>query len=119
MSKKKDFIGKAAAASPGLIAEDREQLVGVRPLDPNHELSAGSFLFKMGADATRENAQGYVTSVGYSPTLETPLALGFLKEGRARHGEEMRLVDHLRKINISVEITDPVFLDAEGGRMRG
>ena len=118
LKKKKDFIGKAASQRPGLMAEDREHLVGLRPTGAHQQLSAGAFLFNQGADATRINAQGYTTSVAYSPTFQTPLAMGFLKNGRARHGETLRLVDHLRKLEATVEITDPVVFDADGGRMR-
>ncbi len=119
LSTKKDFIGKAAAARPGLIGEDREQLVGFRPVGAARMLTAGAFLFAEGTEPTRENAQGYTTSVCYSPTVETSLGLGFLKNGRARHGERMRMVDHLRGAQAIVEITDPVAVDPEGGRMRG
>ena len=119
LSKKKDFIGKALAARPGLLDETREQLVGLRPTGAARELSAGAFLFNQGAESTRQNAQGYTTSVGWSPTLETFLGLGFLKNGRARHGETMQMVDHLRDLHVEVEITDPVAVDPEGRRMRG
>ena len=119
MSQKKNFVGKAAAARPGLVDEAREQLVGLRPTGAAKALTAGAFLFNQTDDATRENAQGYTTSVGWSPTFETFLALGCLKQGRARHGEKMRLVDHLRDLAVEVEITDPVALDPQGGRMRG
>ena len=119
LSKKKDFIGKAAAARPGLMDETREQLVGLRPIGAARELTAGAFLFNDGAEATRENAQGYTTSVGWSPTLDSFLALGFVKNGRARHGETLQLRDHLRDLTVRVEITDPIVLDPDGGRMRG
>ena len=77
------------------------------------------FLFAKGSDATRLNAQGYTTSVGWSPTLDTSLALGFVKSGPERWGEEMRFVDHLRGLDFAVTLGDPVAFDAEGGRMRG
>jgi glycine cleavage system aminomethyltransferase T len=67
----------------------------------------------------RVNDLGYVTSVCWSPTLNTNLALAFLKRGRQRHGDQVRLVDHLRKIETLCTVTDPVFLEPEGGRMRG
>ncbi|MDA9865099.1 sarcosine oxidase subunit alpha family protein [bacterium] len=119
LSQKKNFIGKAAAARPGLMDDTREQLVGLRPIGAAKSLTAGAFLFNQTDSATRENAQGYTTSVGWSPTFQTFLALGFLKQGRARHGEKMRMVDHLRDLSVDVEITDPIALDPEGGRMRG
>jgi heterotetrameric sarcosine oxidase alpha subunit len=119
VSAKKDCIGKTMAARPGLLGDDREQLVGLRPAGDVKQITAGAHLFRPGDRATRENDQGYVTSVGYSPTLGTTLALGFLKGGRARHGERVRMVDHLRKIETLCEVTDPVAFDPEGGRLRG
>ena len=119
ISAKKDFIGKAAAARPGLMDPTRERLVGITPRGSADALTAGGFLFDKGATPTRENAQGYVTSVCWSPTLERHLALGFVKRGPERLGEEMRFVDHLRGHDFAVTLSDPVAFDPEGGRMRG
>jgi sarcosine oxidase subunit alpha len=119
LSAKKDFVGKAAAHRPGLLDAERDQLVGLRPVGAGRQLIAGAHLFGEGDTARRETDQGYVTSVGWSPTLETFLGLGFLRNGRARHGERLRLVDHLRGVEARVEVTDPVAFDPEGGRMRG
>jgi sarcosine oxidase subunit alpha len=119
LSRKKDFIGKAAAHRPGLLDEAREQLVGLRPVGLSRQLIAGAHLFREGDPRTPENDQGYVTSVGWSPTFDTYLGLGFLKSGRTRIGETLMLVDHLRNVHTRVEITDPVTYDPEGGRMRG
>ena len=116
ISTKKDCIGKAAAARPGLLGDSRQQLVGLKARSP---LSAGAHLFEKGAEATRVNSQGYVTSVCYSPTLDAYLALGFLENGRARHGAVITLRDHLRGITEEVEVCDPVFFDPDGGRARG
>jgi glycine cleavage system aminomethyltransferase T len=66
----------------------------------------------------RVNDQGYVTSVCYSPTMKGWLALAFLKDGRARHGQTIRLVDHMRHIDVLCTVTDPVFHDPEGGKLR-
>ena len=118
VSAKKDCIGKAAAGRPGLIGAGRDQLVGLRPVN-DAPISAGAHLFAPGAEVTRVNDQGYVTSVGYSPTLGGHLGLGFLQDGRARHGEMVRLVDHLRKIDLLCEVCDPVFHDKEGVKLRG
>ena len=119
MSTRKDFVGKAAAARPGLLGDDREQLVGLRPTGASKQMLPGAFLFGRGQDYTRENALGYVTSSCWSPTLETTLALAFLKNGRNRHGDPLIMVDHLRRVHTLVEVADPVAFDPEGGRMRG
>lgn len=119
VSQKKDCIGKTMSERPGLTDPEREQLVGVKPIGPVKQLTAGSFLFKSEDAAVRENAQGYMTSVGFSPEFGTFIGLGFLSNGRARHGEQMLMVDHLRDVVARVEICDPVFFDPEGGRVRG
>ncbi|WP_210527942.1 sarcosine oxidase subunit alpha family protein [Rubellimicrobium arenae] len=119
VSKAKDCVGWAASRRPGLLEEDREQLVGLRPVARSGQLTAGAHLYGRDAAATRVNGQGYVTSVCWSPSFDTSLGLGFLKGGRARHGEVVRLVDAMRSVETLCEVTDPVFLDPEGGRMRG
>ncbi|MDP5084354.1 MAG: sarcosine oxidase subunit alpha family protein [Yoonia sp.] len=119
VSAKKDCIGKAAASRPGLLGAGRQQLVGLRAKGADHVLTAGAHLFEKAAQEVRTNSQGYVTSVCYSPTLDTYLALAFLENGRARHGEVIKLRDHLRNITEEVEVCDPVFFDPTGGRARG
>ncbi|SDN42196.1 sarcosine oxidase subunit alpha [Lutimaribacter pacificus] len=119
VSAKKDCIGKAMAARPGLSGPDREQLVGLVPTGAVKKLTAGAHLFDAGAEAVRKNDQGYITSAAFSPTLGHFMALGFLKDGRARHGEEIRMVDHVRQIEARCRVVDPVFFDPEGGRARG
>ena len=119
VSAKKDCIGKTMSERPGLWGPERDQFVGLRPVGAVKQLTAGAHLFEAKADATRENSQGYTTSVGYSPTLGCNLAQGFLCNGRARHGETVRMVDHLRDVETLCEVCDPVFFDPDGGRMRG
>ncbi|MBT8411204.1 MAG: sarcosine oxidase subunit alpha, partial [Octadecabacter sp.] len=119
VSTKKDCIGNTASRRSGLMDDYREQLVGLKPVDPAGQLTAGAHLFVDGAEATRENDQGYVTSVCHSPTLGHALGLGFLQAGRTRHGERVMLVDHLRGIRTLCNVTDPVFFDPTGGRARG
>ena len=119
VSQKKDCIGKTMSERPGLHGETREQLVGLKPVGAVKQLTAGAHLFEVDAAPVRENEQGYTTSVGYSPTVESFLALGFLRNGRARHGEQIVAVDHLRGVTTRCEVCDPVFFDPEGGRLRG
>lgn len=115
ISAKKDCIGKASAMRPGLVGPEREQLVGLKAVGP---ITAGAHLFRPGDRVERVNDQGYVTSVCYSPTMEAWLGLAFVVNGRARHGQNLRLVDHLRGIDMICEICDPVFHDPEGGKLR-
>ncbi len=119
ISRKKDCVGQTMSQRIGMVDDNRAQLVGLRPVGAVKQLSAGAHLFDSTAAPTRENGQGYITSVGFSPTLGSTLALGFLDRGRARHGEVIRMVDHLRGLDAQVEVCDPVFFDPEGGRVRG
>ncbi len=119
VSATKDCVGKTMSERPGLSGPEREQLVGLRPRGAVKQITAGAHLFAPGNPATRVHSEGYVTSAGFSPTLGTYLGLGFLRDGRARHGETVRMVDHLRRVETTCEVCDPVFLDPDGGRMRG
>ena len=118
MSKKKDFIGRAASQRAGLTGPARLQLVGLRPVDPQAEISAGAHLYSSYKPARAAHVQGHTKSVGYSPLLQSWLGLALLQDGRARHGQQLRLEDGLRGIRVDVEICNPVFFDPEGGRMR-
>lgn len=117
VSPKKDCIGKAMAARPGMTGPEREQLVGLK-LAQDGKAFGGAHLFTPGVTVSREASEGYVTSVCWSPTMNAMLALGFLKNGRARHGEKIRIVDHLRDLDLVAEVCDPVFHDPQGEKLR-
>ena len=114
---KKDCIGKASSQRPGMTGPEREQLVGLRPV-VDGPIGAGAHLFNPGDQVTRVNDQGYVTSVCYSATLKGWLGLAFLQDGRARHGQTVRLVDHMRGVDVLCTVCDPVFHDPEGAKLR-
>ncbi|HBD91099.1 MAG TPA: sarcosine oxidase subunit alpha [Gemmobacter sp.] len=117
VSPQKDCIGRAASQRPGLSGPEREQLVGLKAKG-SAPLTAGAHLFTPGDSVERVNDQGYLTSVCHSPTLGQWIALGFLRDGRARHGQLIRVVDHLRGVDQLCEICDPVFHDPEGRKLR-
>jgi sarcosine oxidase subunit alpha len=114
----KDGIGKAGAARPAL-ARDREQLVGLRPLDPGEPLAAGAHVLAPGAKPVAEEDLGYLTSACFSPTLGSWIALGFVRNGRARIGERVRAVCLLRGLDVACEIAPATFYDLAGERVRG
>ena len=119
VSAKKDCVGKTMSERPGLMDDDREQLVGFKPIGAVKQLSAGAHLFEKDAEAVRVNDQGHITSVAFSPDVGSYIGLGFIQRGPERHGEVMRMVDHLRGLEAEVEVCAPVFVDQEGGRVRG
>lgn len=119
ISTKKDCVGKVMAGRPGLIDNERPQLVGVKPVDADGKLTGGAFLFDRGDDAVRVNHQGHVSSVGYSPEVGCMIGLAFVRRGPERLGEVVRMVDRMRGVETEVEICNPVFVDVAGERVRG
>ncbi|WP_299133755.1 sarcosine oxidase subunit alpha family protein [uncultured Amaricoccus sp.] len=115
----KDCVGKVASQRPGLSGPEREQLVGLRPVDPAARLVAGAHVVAPGAEAVAANDLGYLTSACHSPTLGHAIALGFVRDGRARIGQRLRAVCALRGLDVECELVSPVFHAPEGGRLRG
>ncbi len=119
ISDKKDCVGKVLAGRKGLVDSMRERMVGLRPVGEVKSLSAGAHIFNAGDAHVHANDQGYVTSVCFSPDVGTMIGLGFVKNGPARMGERMVVRDHVRDLTVEVEVCSPVFVDPEGGRVRG
>ena len=117
VSAKKDCIGKTMSARPGLVGPERQQLVGLKIATGTPPCS-GAHLFTPGDKVGREESQGYITSFAHSDLMGASLAMGFLKNGRARHGEKIRIVDHLRGLDLTAEVCDPVFHDKDGEKLR-
>lgn len=119
LSKRKDFIGATMAQRPGLTEEGRVQLVGLKPAGTVKQLTAGAHIYADSKEPVAAHDQGYVTSVGFSPTLGHFVGLGFVTDGLSRHGDVLNMVDHVRGIQTRVELCAPVFFDEDGGRARG
>jgi sarcosine oxidase subunit alpha len=119
LSTKKDFIGRIMSRRPGLSDPARPALVGLKPTDRTRTLRAGSHLLPRGEAPVAANDHGYVTSAAFSPTLGHAIALALLRDGRERHGEIITVHDPLRGGDLQAEVCDPIFLDAEGVRVRG
>jgi sarcosine oxidase subunit alpha len=117
LSLRKDYIGRVMAERPALHSPDRPTFVGFKPSDRKQRLRAGAHFLPIGARATADNDQGYMTSVGFSPTLGHWVGLGLLQRGPQRLGERVRAYDPVRDGDIDVEVCDPVFLDTERARL--
>ena len=115
----KDCIGKASAARPGLRGRSANSSSASGRSTAGARLVAGAHVLEPGAAFTAENDLGYLTSRCHSPTLGHDIALGFVKDGRARHGATVRAVCRLRGLDVACEIVPPIFVDPEGGRLRG
>jgi methylglutamate dehydrogenase subunit C len=117
MSTKKDYIGRMMAGREGMVAKDREVVVGIRPVDKADRIRAGSHLLRRDDAPSLAGSQGYITSVAYSPTLGYWLGLALCKNGRERHGEIVKLFDGIRNIHMYGEICDPMHYDKENKKL--
>jgi methylglutamate dehydrogenase subunit C len=115
---KSDFIGKRMSSRFGLTAADRYQLVGLVPVDPDEDFSAGAHLLKEDARPSLLNDQGHVTSVCHSPVLDHCIGLALLKSGRERMGEKIMVWDGLRGKEVLTIVSHPVFVDPAGKKLQ-
>jgi heterotetrameric sarcosine oxidase alpha subunit len=118
LSPKKDFIGAVMARRGALLDPGRQRLVGLVPVDRAARIGAGAHFVAVGASAIAANAQGFMTSAAFSPTLGHWIGLGLLTRGPERLGEQVLAVDPLRGRSALVEIRDAVFVDPAGARLR-
>ena len=119
MAMGKDFIGRALSQREALVEPDRVSLIGLKPVDPSARLSAGAHFVGLGAPANAASDQGHLTSVAFSPSLNSSIGLGLLRRGAERIGEVVRAYDPLRGTDVRVEIRPACFVDPEGTRLRG
>ncbi len=118
VSKKKDAIGGVLSEREVLAAADAVKLVGFKPVDRSKALVSGAHFITKGIEPTMEADQGWMTSVAYSPSLQTSIGLGFIERGDERLGEIVIAFDAVRGSTQEVEIVSPHFIDPQGERLR-
>jgi glycine cleavage system aminomethyltransferase T len=119
LKQKGDFIGKRSLHRQGLTRKDRWQLVGLASADGRTPIPSGAKLIARTGEAMPVPILGEVTSTTMSPTLERPIALALLADGRSRIGETVIASSPLFGLEVPVSVTSPVFFDPEGKRLRG
>ncbi len=118
VSKKKDCIGKVLSQREGLIAEDSLQMVGFIPVSSQDKLTNGAHFIPKGETPSPETDHGYMSSVAWSPMLETYIGLGFLKNGQNRLGEVIQASHLMGNSHVDVTVVSPHFFDPKGERLR-
>jgi len=118
VSKKKDSIGSTLSEREEMNLDDAVKLVGFKPVDKESTLIAGAHFVSAGDEPIMDNDQGWMSSVAYSPILETSIGLGFIKRGDQRIGEIVTAFDAIRGSTQEVEIVSPHFVDPQGERLR-
>ena len=116
VSKKKDCIGKVLSQRKGLAND--VAMVGLMPVNPKDKLTNGAHFMTMGDKETPENDQGHMSSVAWSPSLNSYIGLGFLKDGASRTGEIIKAVDYMRNNHVEVKVVSAHFIDPKGERLR-
>lgn len=117
VSKKKDSIGSVLSEREGLVQEDAYKLVGFKPIDQKQTVKAGMHLMNKGDAPSAKVDQGYMTSAAYSPSVQSSISIGFLKQGDARMGEVLQAVNPLQNESCDVEVVSAHFVDPDGERV--
>lgn len=116
--KKKDFLGKRSLARPDMQRSGRVRLVGLLPADAQTVIAEGAQLLSRASAMPPTQSIGFVTSSYMSPTLERSFALAVVEDGDRRMGETVYAAG-LDDKRIAATITDTVFYDKEGEKLRG
>ncbi len=108
-----DFIGKRALSLPFNRAEDRERLVGLKPV--TGRIDIGARILAPGETRPPCRTIGYVTSAAETPGAGN-IALALIEGGTERMGETVRF--YAEGQIAEAEICTPVFYDAANERLR-
>ena len=112
-----DFIGRRSLTLPDSVRPDRFQFVGLEAV----ARQAGGACLPLGAHlrfaAARTGSDGYVTSSGFSPTLNRGVSLAMVKAGRSRVGEIVHVLT--ARGPVAARITAPGAYDPTGERLNG
>ena len=118
LSKKKDFIGKRSLTRKAFIAEDRQKVVGVVPLDKKTSIPEGSHLVKDSNAPLPNPKLGYISASCWSVEHDNPFSLAILKDGKNMIGEKLFVMSPLKNKVIPVEIVSSHYVDPKGERVR-
>ena len=112
-AKKVEFLGRRSLHQEEAQRPDRNQLVGLVPVDGQGLLPVGGHGVDLAGGAAR--SVGYVTSSYPGVSVEHPIALGLIERGASRHGEEI-VIQHLGQRR-RARICAPCFFDPKGDRL--
>jgi len=118
VSKKKDFIGKRSLNRNAFIAEDRQKVVGVVPLDKKTSIPEGSHLVRDAKAKLPNPKLGYISASCWSVEYDNPFSLAILKDGKNMIGEKLFAMSPLKNKTIPVEIVSSHYVDPKGERVR-
>jgi len=115
LKKNGDFVGRALSQRSGLTASDRQQLIGVRPVERAARLRNGSQIL---APHASDTSLGFVTSSTPSAMAAGWVGLALLAQGRQRIGQRLIAASSIHGERIQIEIVSPHHVDPESHRVR-
>ena len=115
LKKTGDFIGRALVQRAGLLATDRLQLVGVRPLDRSQRLRNGMQIVERASPTT---SLGYITSSTPATADGSWLGLALVSGGTARTGAQLLGVSPIHDARVRLQLVSPHMFDPENARVR-
>jgi len=118
VSKKKDFIGKRSLSRKAFIAEDRQKVVGVVPLDKKTSIPEGSHLVKDATAKLPNPKLGHISASCWSVEYNNPFSLAILHDGKNMIGQKLFALSPLKNKSIPVEIVSSHYVDPKGERVR-
>jgi sarcosine oxidase subunit alpha len=109
------FIGKRGMAREDCVRPNRKQLVGLKTKDPKQVIPEGSQAVSDPKQTIPMAMLGHITSSYWSENLNCSIAMGYIKGGIERMGENVYYPQADGSI-IEAEICSSVFLDPAGDR---
>ncbi len=85
-SAKNSYVGQVLAQREALLAADRQQFVGLRPVDPNAIIKGGSLLFEQ-KDRAEGHGRGVISAVAFNPVVGSQIALALLSRPYRNHDQ--------------------------------
>ena len=117
-SKKKDFIGKRSLSRKAFIADDRQRIVGLVPIDKKTSIPEGSHLVKDSKGKIPIPKLGHVSASCWSVEHNNPFSLAILKDGKNMIGQKLYAMSPLKDKTIQVEVVSSHYVDPKGERVR-
>jgi len=115
---KTEYLGNRAQLRVDTKRDKRPQLVGLLTEDPTVVLPEGAHIVAEVLDKPPMPTVGHVTSSYMSPNAGRSIALAVLQDGTNRKGETVSLPLMDGSVHQAL-VTDTVFIDKEGDRVRG
>jgi len=125
---KADFVGKRSLERDLQAPAGRPALVGLLVERGEVPLEEGAQILKVDLDmdprsalAAEQASAGFVTASVWSPSLQRAVALGLLEDGADRQGQTVWVTVTAPSglARRPARVVPPVFVDPQGGRMRG